>query len=95
MKKGILLTLIILLLGITSYAQEKIEISLKNSSREESQTRDQLQRLLKTYDLSKWILRSGLLRKRKGARTVFRHQRATPTSVQTERPTKLHERHPS
>src|SRR6266511_1975754 len=61
MKKQILLTLIILLLGITSYAQDKIEISLKNSSREESQTRDQLQKLLKTYDLSKWIFTKSIL----------------------------------
>jgi CubicO group peptidase (beta-lactamase class C family) len=40
MKKQILLTLIIVLPGINSYAQDKIEISLKNSSREESQPRD-------------------------------------------------------
>jgi hypothetical protein len=61
MKKRILLTLIILLVGITSYAQDRIEISLKNSSREESQTRVQLQRLLKTYDLSKWIFTKSIL----------------------------------
>ena len=61
MKKLILLTLIILVAGITSYAQDKIEIALKSSSREESQTRDQLQRLLKTYDLSKWIFTRSIL----------------------------------
>src|SRR4029453_4226643 len=61
MKKGIWLTLIILLLGITTYAQDKIEISLKNSSREESQTKDQLQRLLRTYDLSKWVFTKSIL----------------------------------
>jgi len=61
MKKRVLLTLIILLLGITSYAQDKIEISLKNSSRQESQTRDQLQRLVKTYDLSMWIFTKSIL----------------------------------
>jgi len=61
MKKGVLLTLIILLLGITSYAQDKIEISLKNSSRQESQTRDQLQRLVKTYDLAMWIFTKSIL----------------------------------
>jgi hypothetical protein len=61
MKKRILLTLVMFFLGITSYAQEKIEISLKNSSREESQTRDQLQRLIKTYDLSMWIFTRSVL----------------------------------
>ena len=61
MKKLILLTHIILLLGVTSYAQDRIEISLKNNSREEDQTRDQLQRLLKTYDLSKWIFTKSIL----------------------------------
>jgi hypothetical protein len=61
MKKRILLILIILLLASTSYAQDKIEISLKNNSREESQTRDQLQRLVKTYDLSKWIFTRSIL----------------------------------
>src|SRR4030095_8928515 len=35
--------------------------SLKNNSREESQTRDQLQRLVKTYDLSKWIFTRSIL----------------------------------
>jgi hypothetical protein len=61
MKKRILLTHIILLLGVTSYAQDRIEISLKNNSREESQTRDQLQRLVKTYDLSQWIFTKSIL----------------------------------
>jgi hypothetical protein len=61
MKKRILLIHVILLLGVTSHAQDRIEISLKNNSREESQTRDQLKRLFKTYDLSKWILTKSIL----------------------------------
>ncbi|HEX3232473.1 MAG TPA: hypothetical protein VHQ95_26065, partial [Pyrinomonadaceae bacterium] len=61
MKKQILLTFIILLFGITSFAQDKIEISLKNSTPQESQTRDQLQRLVKTYDLSMWIFTRSVL----------------------------------
>src|SRR4029434_5382033 len=61
MKKQILLTLIFLLTSITSYSQDKIEISLKNSSRDESQTRDQLLRLLKMYDMSKWIFTKEIL----------------------------------
>jgi hypothetical protein len=61
MKRRIFLPLIVLLLSITSYAQDKIEISLKNESVEEARTRDQLQRLFKTYDLSKWIFTKSVL----------------------------------
>jgi hypothetical protein len=56
MKKSVSLPFIVLLLSITSFAQDKIEISLKNSSREESQTRDQLQRLLKRYTSSSLLM---------------------------------------
>ena len=51
----------ILLLSVTSYAQPKLDISLKSGSLAETQTRDQLQRLLKTYDLSKWIFTTSIL----------------------------------
>ena len=52
---------IVLLLSITGYAQAKIDISLKNGSPGEIQTRDQLQRLLTTSDLSKWIFTRSIL----------------------------------
>ena len=61
MKKGISLLVIVLLLSITLHAQDKIEFSLKNGSRAEMQTRDQLQRLLQAYDLSKWIFTKSIL----------------------------------
>src|SRR4030095_12466161 len=61
MKKRVSLPLIVLLLSITAYGQAKIDISLKNGSAGEIQTRDQLQRLLKTYDLSKWIFTRSIL----------------------------------
>jgi len=61
MNKTLFLPVTIVLLTITSYAQDKIDISLKNGSAGEIQTRDQLQRLLKTYDLSKWIFTKSIL----------------------------------
>jgi hypothetical protein len=61
MMKRILSPVIVLLLSITSPAQDKIEISLKNGSPEEMQARDQLQRLLRTYNLSKWIFTKSIL----------------------------------
>jgi hypothetical protein len=61
MKKRILLPFAIVLLSTTSYAQDKIDISLKSGSQAEIQTREQLQRLLTTYDLSKWIFTKSIL----------------------------------
>ena len=55
MKKILLLILLGLFLSLSFYAQDEIKISLKNGSKDEQQTKEQLQRLLKTYDLSKWI----------------------------------------
>src|SRR5262245_52213072 len=61
MKRSIFSTVVLLLLSITLHAEDKIEISLKNGSRAEIKTRDQLQRLLRTYDLSKWIFTKSIL----------------------------------
>jgi len=61
MRRRIFLPFIILLLVPTSYAQDKIDISLKHNSRGEIQTREQLQRILQTYDLSKWIYTRSIL----------------------------------
>ena len=52
---------IVVLLSVTSYAQDKLDISLKSGSQPEIQTKEQLQRLLKTYDLSKWIFTKSIL----------------------------------
>src|SRR5262245_17455091 len=61
MRKRILLPFTIVLLSITSYAQDKLDISLKSGSQSEIQTKEQLQRLVKTYDLSKWIFTKAIL----------------------------------
>ena len=61
MKKRIFTLFIIVFLSPTSYAQNKIEITLKHGSKEELQTKEQLQRLLKTYDLSKWIFTNSIV----------------------------------
>ena len=61
MRKHNFLPFIILFLSVTSYAQDRIDISLKHGSRGEIQTREQLQRLLQTYELSKWIFTKSIL----------------------------------
>jgi hypothetical protein len=61
MKIRILLPFTIVLLSITSNAQDKLDISLKSGSQSEIQTKEQLQRLYKTYDLSKWIFTKSIL----------------------------------
>ena len=52
---------LIIFLSVASYAQDKIEIALKNNTKAEIQTREQLQRLLKTYNLSKWTFTNSIL----------------------------------
>ena len=63
MKKYLCLILI-LFLGHIASAQTPtppLEISLKNKDQREEQTKHQLQRLLSTYDLSKWIFTRKIL----------------------------------
>lgn len=61
MKRIICLTLIALFLSGTAYAQGGIDITLKRGTKGEQQTKDQLQRLVKTYDLTKWIFTKSIL----------------------------------
>jgi hypothetical protein len=61
MKKILLSILLSLFLNLAIPAQDEIKISLKNSSKAEQQTKEQLQRLLKTYDLSKWIFTKSII----------------------------------
>jgi len=61
MKRLISLTLIALYLSNASYAQSGIDIALKRGSKGEGQTKEQLQRLIKTYDLSKWIFTKSVM----------------------------------
>jgi hypothetical protein len=55
MKKLLLCLTALLLFSALSRAQEKVEISLKNNSESEAQTKERLQKLLQRYDLSKWM----------------------------------------
>jgi hypothetical protein len=43
------------------YAQANFEIALKRGTKGEQQSRDQLQRLIKTYDLVKWTFTKSIL----------------------------------
>ena len=61
MKSIISLTLIVLLLSNASRAQSNIDIALKQGGKEEEQTKAQLQRLLKTYDVAKWTFTKSVL----------------------------------
>jgi len=61
MRQTYCLQIILLLLSIASFAQDKIEIALKYGTPREVETKEQLQRLLKTYDLSKWIFTRSIL----------------------------------
>jgi hypothetical protein len=51
----------VLLLFAPARAQDKLEISLKNNSESESRTREELQKLLQEYDLSKWLFTRKIL----------------------------------
>jgi hypothetical protein len=61
MKRLLLCCTAILLFCALSVAQDTIEISLKNNSKSEAQTKERLQRLLQQYDLSKWIFTRKIL----------------------------------
>jgi uncharacterized protein YciI len=61
MKKVILLFLFGLVFSLSVDAQDEIKISLKNGNKAEQQTKEQLQRLLENYDLSKWIMTKSIL----------------------------------
>ena len=56
--------------GTVAQAQQDIKISLANSTPAEQQTKTQLERLLKTYDLTKWIM----------TKSVVIDEKATPHS---------------
>ena len=61
MKRIISFLLFTLFLGNAAHAQSITDIALKQGSKAEEQTKDQLQRLLKSYDLSKWIFTKSIL----------------------------------
>ncbi|HEY0676853.1 MAG TPA: hypothetical protein VGD17_01160, partial [Chitinophagaceae bacterium] len=52
------LTLLLLLISSLSFAQaqkRELQIHLKNNDSLELQTKEQLQKLISTYDLNKWM----------------------------------------
>ena len=55
MKRSLSCCIAILLFCLLSRAQGTIEISLKNNSKSEAETKERLQKLLKQFDLSKWL----------------------------------------
>jgi len=55
------LILTIFLFSAVLHGQVKVDISLKSGSPAETETREQLLRLLKTYDLSKWMFTASLV----------------------------------
>ena len=55
MKRVLLLTVFALLATGAARAQEKINITLAQGTKAEARTKEQLERLLRAYDLSKWI----------------------------------------
>jgi len=61
MKRNLSLILVALALSDVLYAQANLEIALKRGSKGELQTRDQLQRLIRTYDLAKWTFTRSIL----------------------------------
>jgi hypothetical protein len=61
MKRILLASLVALILNAAPHAQEKFDISLAHGSREEAQTKAQLQRLLGAYELSKWVFTKSIV----------------------------------
>jgi hypothetical protein len=61
MKHFLISLLLVLMLSPAHYAQQKIDISLAHGSSTEQRTKEQLQRLLGTYDFSKWIFTRSII----------------------------------
>src|SRR5580765_554879 len=59
--KLITVGIVLLLLCLGASAQPEIKIALKAGTKAEQDTKAQLERLLKKYDLSKWIFTKSIL----------------------------------
>ena len=55
LRRRILFCVVTLAINQSAFGQANLEITLKQGTPDEARTRDQLQRLLATYDLSPWI----------------------------------------
>jgi hypothetical protein len=61
MKKVFAASLLLLFSASLGHAQEALQISLKNNSEKENQKKAQTERLLKQYNLSKWLFTKSIL----------------------------------
>jgi hypothetical protein len=61
MRRFTVLSLVWMLLAVPTYSQSGFTIELKQKSRTEQQTKDQLERLLRTYDIQQWIFTKSIL----------------------------------
>ncbi len=61
MKRVLIATLVVLLSTCLGLAQQNLQISLKGNTEKEQQKKNQLEKLLKQYNLSKWIFTKNIL----------------------------------
>jgi hypothetical protein len=61
MRRFTTLALTCLLFAALAHGQSGFKIELKQNSRTEQQTKDQLERLLRTYDIKQWIFTNSVL----------------------------------
>ena len=61
MKRRVLFLVVALAVGQGVFAQPNLDISLKHDTPDEARTRDQLRRLLRTYDVSPWIYTTSIV----------------------------------
>src|SRR5262249_30147279 len=61
MRRFTALVLTWLSLAVPAYSQSALTIELKQNSQTEQQTKDQLERLLRTYDIKQWIFTKSIL----------------------------------
>ena len=61
MRRRVFLFLVALAAHQAAYGQSGLEITLKQGTPDEAKTRDQLQRLVGTYDLSAWIYTTSIV----------------------------------
>ena len=61
MRRFTALVLTWLSLAVSAYSQSALTIELKQNSRTEQQTKDQLERLVRTYDIQHWIFTKSIL----------------------------------
>ncbi|HKY05818.1 MAG TPA: hypothetical protein VJQ56_13060 [Blastocatellia bacterium] len=55
MKRALVVFTLVLLAALSGLAQEGVQVSTKNNTEKELRKKEQLERLLKQHDLSKWI----------------------------------------